>query len=150
MEQFNIDICSIIFAKIPDGYLCQLYIYSQISKITMTSILTSEVFWRERVQILIGKNIKNFGNTHPKKICWKNVYNILLRYIDDPNTNEIKLDYNKTDCENSMYILNKYGCERKDTYVNISNMLSKSNYLKNIENILNSNKDFCIFNNTTL
>jgi hypothetical protein len=79
-----------------------------------------------------------------------NVYNILVGYVDGPGAGGVGLDYGGADDENSMYILNKYGSERKDTYVNISNMPINSNYLKNIENILDGNEDFCIFNNTTL
>jgi hypothetical protein len=112
----------------------------------MRSIIISTSFWKERVQILVGKNIENL------EVCWENVYNILLRYIDHPhpNANQFISGYSEIDHTNCLYILNKYGCKREDTCSNISNMLSNPNYFKNIEEILNRTKEFPIFNNTTL
>jgi hypothetical protein len=66
----------------------------------MIDIINDSLFWKERVQILLRKEIR-----YCESICWKDVYYVLLRFLGDGDLSVYIPGYDKHDHNNAQKFL---------------------------------------------
>jgi hypothetical protein len=126
MNKLNPDLLSIILANLSDETINDLAATSAVLSENVKIIKNKLIFWKERTELLIGKYIII---KEDDRFNWKEIYDILLRYIGSGKYVIIPTFLEK-DCIDAQNILLKYGHNRHDTDKNIIDTINREDYLQ--------------------